>query len=172
MPLNSAQDPVVSSDSAHNSPVPMLDLRRQYESIKDEIAAAIQRVLTSQHFIGGPGAGRIRARVGRISRRARQRWLRFRYRCSVARAACLWRRAEHQRHHYSVQLFRVGECDCPLPGDPDSGGHRSGNTQSRSSKGGVRPEAGPQSECSRRNAGAPVWPVRRYGSLPSARASV
>jgi dTDP-4-amino-4,6-dideoxygalactose transaminase len=32
----------------------MLDLRRQYESIKDEIAAAIQRVLTSQHFIGGP----------------------------------------------------------------------------------------------------------------------
>lgn len=36
------------------APVPMLDLKRQYESIKDDIAAAIERVLTSQHFIGGP----------------------------------------------------------------------------------------------------------------------
>jgi len=31
----------------------MLDLKRQYESIKDEIATAIERVLASQHFIGG-----------------------------------------------------------------------------------------------------------------------
>src|SRR5208283_4759232 len=34
--------------------VPMLDLRRQYESIADEVKAAIERVLTTQHFIGGP----------------------------------------------------------------------------------------------------------------------
>jgi dTDP-4-amino-4,6-dideoxygalactose transaminase len=32
----------------------MLDLKRQYESIKDEIHDAIERVLASQHFIGGP----------------------------------------------------------------------------------------------------------------------
>ena len=32
----------------------MLDLRRQYESIKDDVAAAIERVLTTQYFIGGP----------------------------------------------------------------------------------------------------------------------
>jgi dTDP-4-amino-4,6-dideoxygalactose transaminase len=32
----------------------MLDLKRQYESIKDEIAAAIERVLPTQHFVGGP----------------------------------------------------------------------------------------------------------------------
>jgi dTDP-4-amino-4,6-dideoxygalactose transaminase len=32
----------------------MLDLKRQYESIKDGIAAAIERVLTTQYFIGGP----------------------------------------------------------------------------------------------------------------------
>ena len=32
----------------------MLDLKRQYESIKDDIASAIERVLTSQHLIGGP----------------------------------------------------------------------------------------------------------------------
>jgi len=32
----------------------MLDLKRQYASIRDEVAAAIERVLTSQHLIGGP----------------------------------------------------------------------------------------------------------------------
>jgi dTDP-4-amino-4,6-dideoxygalactose transaminase len=32
----------------------MLDLKRQYASIKDEVNAAIERVLTTQHFIGGP----------------------------------------------------------------------------------------------------------------------
>lgn len=32
----------------------MLDLKRQYESIKDDVAAAIERVLTTQYFIGGP----------------------------------------------------------------------------------------------------------------------
>ncbi len=32
----------------------MLDLKRQYETIKDEIAPAVERVLASQHFIGGP----------------------------------------------------------------------------------------------------------------------
>jgi len=35
-------------------PVPMLDLKRQYESIKDDVAIAIERVLTAQYFIGGP----------------------------------------------------------------------------------------------------------------------
>ena len=40
--------------AARPDPVPMLDLKRQYESIKDEVNAAIERVLTSQHFIGGP----------------------------------------------------------------------------------------------------------------------
>jgi len=32
----------------------MLDLTRQYETIKDDVHAAIERVLTTQHFIGGP----------------------------------------------------------------------------------------------------------------------
>ncbi len=32
----------------------MLDLKRQYESIKDDVAAAVERVLTTQHFIAGP----------------------------------------------------------------------------------------------------------------------
>ena len=32
----------------------MLDLKRQYAAIKDDVTAAVERVLTSQHFIGGP----------------------------------------------------------------------------------------------------------------------
>ena len=32
----------------------MLDLKRQYESIKDDVAAAVEQVLTTQYFIGGP----------------------------------------------------------------------------------------------------------------------
>jgi dTDP-4-amino-4,6-dideoxygalactose transaminase len=44
----------VSLAAAKLEPVPMLDLKRQYQSIKDEVAAAVERVLTTQHFIGGP----------------------------------------------------------------------------------------------------------------------
>src|ERR1700689_3687771 len=54
MPVKTAATSAVSSDTALNQPVPMLDLKRQYESIKAEIAMAIERVLASQHFIGGP----------------------------------------------------------------------------------------------------------------------
>jgi len=45
-----------SSDSSSiaQEAVSVLDLKRQYASIKDEVAAAIERVLTSQQFIGGP----------------------------------------------------------------------------------------------------------------------
>ena len=39
-------------DLQHDA-IPMLDLKRQYESIADEVKAAIERVLTTQHFIGG-----------------------------------------------------------------------------------------------------------------------
>jgi len=46
--------PPISPSSAKPEPVPMLDLKRQYESIKDDVAAAVERVLTTQHFIGGP----------------------------------------------------------------------------------------------------------------------
>lgn len=53
MPVNTASTAAVSSDTTVNSPVPMLDLKRQYESIREEVAAAMDRVLTTQHFIGG-----------------------------------------------------------------------------------------------------------------------
>src|SRR5271166_5256978 len=48
MPLSSPPQPVIQHEA-----VPMLDLKRQYASIADEVKAAIERVLTTQHFIGG-----------------------------------------------------------------------------------------------------------------------
>jgi dTDP-4-amino-4,6-dideoxygalactose transaminase len=39
--------------TAHES-VPLLDLRRQYDAIRDDVLAAIARVCDSQHFILGP----------------------------------------------------------------------------------------------------------------------
>lgn len=36
------------------SPVPMLDLKRQYQGIREEVLAAIERVCQSQHFVLGP----------------------------------------------------------------------------------------------------------------------
>src|SRR5208283_3915719 len=48
MPSPSSPSPAVQQQA-----VPMLDLKRQYESIADDVKAAIERVLTTQHFIGG-----------------------------------------------------------------------------------------------------------------------
>jgi len=39
--------------AVEHAAVPMLDLKRQYESIADEVKTALERVLASQHFIGG-----------------------------------------------------------------------------------------------------------------------
>jgi dTDP-4-amino-4,6-dideoxygalactose transaminase len=48
--LQTAQSPQIMPAAR----VPLLDLKAQYASIKDEIRAAIDRVLESQHFILGP----------------------------------------------------------------------------------------------------------------------
>lgn len=44
----------MSAVPINNLPVPLLDLRTQYETIRDEIQVAVQRVIESQHFILGP----------------------------------------------------------------------------------------------------------------------
>ena len=54
MPPSPSSAPVSPVSSIKPEPVPMLDLKRQYESIKDDVAAAVERVLTTQYFIGGP----------------------------------------------------------------------------------------------------------------------
>ena len=54
MAPSTSSAPIASSAPAKAEPVPMLDLKRQYASIKDDVAAAVERVLTTQYFIGGP----------------------------------------------------------------------------------------------------------------------
>ena len=54
MSLDTAQPAIHPPAAGRHEPVPMLDLKRQYEAIKAEIDAAVARVLASQHFIGGP----------------------------------------------------------------------------------------------------------------------
>jgi dTDP-4-amino-4,6-dideoxygalactose transaminase len=53
MTPKAVEESAVSPNTTTSAPVPMLDLKRQYASIKDEVGEAMERVLTSQHFIGG-----------------------------------------------------------------------------------------------------------------------
>ena len=53
MPSSATTEPARPVPATKPEPVPMLDLKRQYESIKEEVATAIEPVLTTQHFIGG-----------------------------------------------------------------------------------------------------------------------
>jgi len=49
-------------------PVPMLDLKAQYQQIKSEVDAAIQRVVDSQHFINGPEVSALEQDIARYCR--------------------------------------------------------------------------------------------------------
>src|ERR1700688_381450 len=54
-PVSPASDSARTKSPAAGTPdaVPMLDLRRQYEQIKGEVLAAVERVCGSQHYILG-----------------------------------------------------------------------------------------------------------------------
>ena len=52
MPLPATQQETTSL--LRTDSIPAFDLTRQYDLIRDEVRAATDRVLTSQHFIGGP----------------------------------------------------------------------------------------------------------------------
>lgn len=43
-----------AADASRGTPIPAFNLARQHETIQQEIEAALNRVLASQHFIGGP----------------------------------------------------------------------------------------------------------------------
>src|SRR5262245_25015899 len=62
-----------SSDVDHSSfvvgqPVPLLDLKAQYATIRDEVRAAMDRVIESQHFILGPEVKALEEEVGAYAR--------------------------------------------------------------------------------------------------------
>ena len=45
--------PATSHRAAIGAPIPTLDLKRQYAQIKDEVQEALERVCSTQYFIGG-----------------------------------------------------------------------------------------------------------------------
>src|SRR5664279_4576760 len=47
--------------------VPLLDLRRQYDGIREEVLAAIARVCDSQHFILGPEVEALEAEIAAMT---------------------------------------------------------------------------------------------------------
>ena len=47
--------------------VPMLDLKAQYASLKDEILAAVSEVLESQRYIGGPKVTELEEKIAAVS---------------------------------------------------------------------------------------------------------
>ena len=47
--------------------VPLLDLKAQYASIKDEVLAAVSEVLESQRCIGGPKVDELEEKVAAMS---------------------------------------------------------------------------------------------------------
>ncbi len=49
-------------------PVPLLDLKAQYQQIKSEVDAAVQRVVDSQHFINGPEVAGLEQDIARYCR--------------------------------------------------------------------------------------------------------
>jgi dTDP-4-amino-4,6-dideoxygalactose transaminase len=54
-------------NQASPTPIPILDLKAQYAAIKQEIQAAIDRVMESQHFILGPEVEALEAEVASYS---------------------------------------------------------------------------------------------------------
>src|SRR6478609_2536621 len=57
----------MSTAVAMRMAVPLLDLKAQYATIKDEVRAALDRVLESQHFILGPEVEALEKEVAKYS---------------------------------------------------------------------------------------------------------
>ena len=47
--------------------VPLLDLRAQYSTIKDEILASVHEVFESQRYIGGPKVAALEEQIAALS---------------------------------------------------------------------------------------------------------
>ena len=49
------------------TPIPSLDLQQQYAEIEEEVRAAIDRVIASQHFILGPEVEQLESEIAPAS---------------------------------------------------------------------------------------------------------
>lgn len=60
----------MTTPTVERIPVPLLDLKAQYATIREEVNAALQAVIESQHFIGGPDLEALEAEVAAYSQSA------------------------------------------------------------------------------------------------------
>ena len=96
-----------------HQPVPMLDLKRQYEPLQQELLEALQHVLETQQFILGE-------QVAAFEKAAAQHLgVNHAIGCSsgtdalwLALAAC-WHWSWRCRRHHAFQLLRLGQRDPP-----------------------------------------------------------
>src|SRR5215469_18424914 len=78
-----------------------LDLKMQFAGIRDEVMAAVTRVLESQQFILGPSST-FRAGICHKIQRGAHRWLRLGYRRSNSGPYGGWSRPRRRGHQLSV----------------------------------------------------------------------
>ena len=87
-------------------PVPLLDLRAQHATIRDEVVAAMMQVVDDQLFILGEPVEQLEREVARaVAHEARHR-LRQRHRRAPARAAGARRRPRRRGDHDAVHVLR------------------------------------------------------------------
>jgi dTDP-4-amino-4,6-dideoxygalactose transaminase len=67
--VNSSISSTVAKTSAHQAhqSVPLLDLRRQYDGIREEVLAAIERVCDSQSFVLGPEVEALESEIAALT---------------------------------------------------------------------------------------------------------
>ena len=142
--------------------VPLLDLRRQYEGIREEVLAAIARVCDSQSFILGPEVEALEREIAALTGAAARRRLRVGNRSSLAGACCRRREAWRLGHHHRIQLLRLGQRNCAGRRNADLRRCRSWHAESRRDAGWPASARSAASTTQAENIRA-VLPVHLYG---------
>jgi dTDP-4-amino-4,6-dideoxygalactose transaminase len=60
---NSVMEPVVAKPATISSVIPFLDLKAQFQGIREEVVAAVVKVLETQHFILGPEVNQLESEI-------------------------------------------------------------------------------------------------------------
>ncbi len=91
--------------------VPFLDLKAQYESIKEEVAAAIQQVLDKTAFAGGPFVAQFEKEFAAFCKTQYSHRRGKRHGRAVAGPSGPWGRPRGRSHHRTGHVHRDGRGD-------------------------------------------------------------
>ena len=104
------------SDPNEPLSVPALDLKAQYQTIRDEIEPVVRQVLESQYFILGPEVAEFEAEAGRLLRGRARRRLRVGVRRPAAPPDGPRDRARRRGRHHALHVLRHGRRRSGGPG--------------------------------------------------------